>query len=317
VSPPAGSSSSILAPLPQIAASWTRRAAIRKHATIPLDPSPGREDLPVELLPFADHPTFRALSDAQRSRVLSCGWLAYNEKIVAVESNVVMPACLDAYEGRIPTAKVPSLYSIVAETLVDESYHIKLHLHANDRVQAWRKLDEIRIPPCTMVTRMRALQAREADDWKRVVIQFVSAAVTEIFVSGYLRTLAGAEQLQPMTWMTTRMHLADELTHASIFKILTREVVHRLDETRREYLLQVLPLPVYWFADAEIDVWDSLLEQLGVVRRAEMLGDVRATLDRSKIDVEPLVQLFEELGIAGVRERIMDAADAAHAAPLS
>src|SRR5687767_15157063 len=67
--------------LQRLANSWGRRARVKQpelDSETLFDES--KDDFIPDLLPFRDHPAFLAAPDGMRQQILSCGWLAYNEK---------------------------------------------------------------------------------------------------------------------------------------------------------------------------------------------------------------------------------------------
>src|SRR5262245_38652552 len=69
--------------LQRFAHSWGRRARVKQpelEGETLFDDS--KADFIPDLLPFREHPAFLAASDDMQQQILSCGWLAYNEKTV-------------------------------------------------------------------------------------------------------------------------------------------------------------------------------------------------------------------------------------------
>ena len=76
----------------RLAHTWGQRARVKQRqlddATL-FDHS--KDDFLPSLLPFGDHPAFLAASTGMQKLILSCGWLAYNEKTVDIEAKMSPP----------------------------------------------------------------------------------------------------------------------------------------------------------------------------------------------------------------------------------
>ncbi len=127
--------------LEKLALTWPARAGVRKSD---LDPGvaydDAKPDFLTELLPFHDHPIFLRAPEPYRQAVLSCGWLAYNEKTVAIESKIVSPACMHLIDGDVDGFPRHRYCEAVSQALIDESYHILLVLQANGVTRQRRRL---------------------------------------------------------------------------------------------------------------------------------------------------------------------------------
>src|SRR5689334_12906192 len=80
--------------LEKIGSSWNNRVAVRKErldlgqyydARIP--------DFPVSMVPFWDDEEFAKLDDEAKLRFLAAAWVAYNEKAIYLEDEIVQPLC--------------------------------------------------------------------------------------------------------------------------------------------------------------------------------------------------------------------------------
>jgi hypothetical protein len=75
--------------------SWDHRAQVKKNElNIDMLLDDSRDDFLPELLPFKYHPYFLEAPESMQKTILSCGWLAYNEKTVNIEAKIVNPACM-------------------------------------------------------------------------------------------------------------------------------------------------------------------------------------------------------------------------------
>ncbi|MGH7173872.1 MAG: diiron oxygenase, partial [Gemmataceae bacterium] len=102
--------------------SWVSRANVRKAGPdLSLDYDPSKPDFLSELLPFHDHPLYQKADEEHKQAALSCGWIAYNEKTVAIESKIVSPACMHLIDGEVSGFPRHRYRNSVAQALTDES----------------------------------------------------------------------------------------------------------------------------------------------------------------------------------------------------
>lgn len=285
--------------LGRLAASWSRRAQVRKPE---LDASlldTDKDDFIPDLLPFRDHPLFESASPELRKAVLSCGWLAYNEKTVDIEAKIINVACQHIIEHDVPGLEDGASRELASETLIDEAYHILLVCRANEITRQQRGLAHVTIPECTLVHKMRACQDIHRERWQRILIQLATAIVSEVFISNYLKQLSDEMSIQPFNRLTVATHRRDELAHSHIFGNLAKCLYAALGAKERAFFSQVLPLPVRWFANLELDVWHTMLEHIRFPGTAQLIRECREVSEDNlaTLDYSDLVSLADELGM--------------------
>jgi alpha-N-dichloroacetyl-p-aminophenylserinol N-oxygenase len=281
-----------------LARNWPRRAQVKKAELEPLF-VPGQEDFLESLLPFRDMPQYRSCSPELRSRVLSCGWLMYNAKTTQIENEIVNPICLDIIAGQLPGLNDEGSQLAVSETMVDEVYHIHLVERSSRLTRRHRGLEHLAIPQFNLVRHMRRRQDEFSEPWQKRIVQFATAAVSEIFISDYLHLLSEAEEIQPFNRETVAAHRHDEMVHGTLFRSLTGLFTAELTPTELALFAEILPEPVTWFADRELDIWLALLEQIEFPQAAEMIRETRAVgaVDLTALDYAGVVSLARELGM--------------------
>lgn len=292
--------------LDKLVNSWPARAGVRKT-----EPDDGttlatavgwqadKPDFLIELLPFHDHPHFQNAPEPLRQAALSCGWLAYNEKTVAIESKIVSPACMHLIDGEVAGFCVHRHREAVAQALIDESFHILLVLQANGVTRGRRQLNDLRIPSFELVEHMRRKQEQHPESWKKILIQLATAVVSEVLVSDYLRLLSTASGIQPLNRLTTEIHRRDESAHNGLFKSLGAVIYRGLSRSEKEFFVQALRQPSAWFASPELEVWRTMLRQIDFPGAEEMIRDCQAQ-QRGKdvhLDVSTLETLLADLGV--------------------
>jgi alpha-N-dichloroacetyl-p-aminophenylserinol N-oxygenase len=177
--------------LQRLANSWGRRAHVKQpefEGETLFDDS--RADFIPELLPFREHPAFLAAPDDIRQQILSCGWLAYNEKTVDIEPKIIAPACAHIIAGEVPGLQDSVSRQIAGQTLVDEAYHELLVLKACLVTRARRGLGTVTVPESQLIVQMRQAQAQCSALWQQILVQLATAIVSEVFISDYLKVLS-------------------------------------------------------------------------------------------------------------------------------
>src|SRR5262245_43870350 len=154
--------------LQRLAHNWERRARVKQpelDSEMLFDAS--KDDFIPDLLPFQDHPAFLAAPDSMRKRILSCGWLAYNEKTVDIEAKIIAPACHHIIAGNVPGLHDGVSKQIAGQTLVDEAYHELLVLNACQVTRARRGLGAMLLPESQLIVKMRQAQAQCSASWQK------------------------------------------------------------------------------------------------------------------------------------------------------
>jgi hypothetical protein len=285
--------------LRRLAANWPRRAQVKKDELDASLVDEAKDDFIPELLPFRDHPLFVEAPAALRRKVLSCGWLAYNEKTVDIEAKIINPACLHIVHRDVPGLRDGASREIASQTLVDEAYHIFLVNRANEITRQRRDLVSLPIPECTLVKQMRACQETYTESWQRMLIQLATAIVSEVFISDYLRLLSHETSIPSFNRLTVAAHRRDELAHEPIFRVLAKFMYADLSKNERAFFMSILPRPVRWFANLELDVWQAMLEHIGFPGAATLIRDCRDISEEnlSAVDYSGVVSLAQDLGM--------------------
>jgi alpha-N-dichloroacetyl-p-aminophenylserinol N-oxygenase len=293
--------------LQRFAKSWGRRARVKQPELEGEKLFDDRKaDFIPELLPFREHPAFLAAPDGMRQQILSCGWLAYNEKTVDIESKIIAPACHHIISGDVPGLQDSVSRQIAGQTLVDEVYHELLVLNACLVTRARRGLEAVTVPESQLIVQMRQAQAQCSAPWQRVLVQLATAIVSEVFISDYLKVLSTEMTIQPFNRLTVDAHRRDELAHGSIFKGLAQCLYGSLKAHECAFFAEVLPKPVHWFANSELDVWQAMLRQIGFRAADTVIRDCRSANEENlaRIDYSDLIALAAELGLLDVQRGV-------------
>ena len=284
--------------LDRLAASWSRRAYVKKPELVPFFKE-GKEDFLENLLPFKNMPQYESCSPEMKSLVLSCGWLMYNAKTVQIESEIVNPICLSIIQRQLPGLNDGETQLAVCETMVDEVYHVHLVEQASRLTRERRGLNGLVIPRFNLVEHMQKRQEGFGEPWQRRMVQFSTAVVSEIFISDYLHLLSESDEIQEFNRDTVAAHRHDELAHSPLFRSMAELFSHELNARERATFADILPESVVWFADRELKAWLAVLQQIGFPKADEMIRECKMSgaADLNSLDYAGVVSLAGELGL--------------------
>lgn len=286
--------------LKKISKNWDKVAMVRRldfDDEIPIFDLNGNDFLE-ELLPFRNTEAYRSAPETMKQKILTCGWIMYNEKTVSVETEVVTPACISILKGEVPGLTDSHSREVAAETMTDESYHSLLVIKANNIVKEARKID-VSATGFNLPKRIETYQKQFGIGWKEILVKVAAAIVSEVFISDYLYLLSHDHRVQGMNRMVVRAHLKDELVHGLTFKSFARIMYKNLNREQQRFFAAVLPKPIKWFADRELPVWKNMLEQIGFEGAEDMLLECSKQNDNplKSIDYSKIIRLADEIGI--------------------
>jgi hypothetical protein len=291
---------SFLKVLKNVSASWPNRAAV-KNDELDVDAiyDDALPDFLIDLIPFRDHPAFIKAPEQLKQKVLSCGWLAYNEKTIAVETKVISPACMHIIHGEVPGVTHELCREVMTQTFVDEAYHTLLLVNACRVTRQRRGLEQLKIPQFNLILNMQACQAQYSEYSKKMLVALVCATVSEVSISDYLKLLSSDSSIQPLNMITTEIHRKDENAHSGVFRQIGQMIYNGLSPTEREFFVQMMPKPLAWFASLELDVWQSMLKQIEFPNADSMISDCRNEHDHDLTtrDFSALTEMANNLGI--------------------
>ncbi|GAB1542983.1 hypothetical protein NUACC21_56570 [Scytonema sp. NUACC21] len=289
--------------LEKMGGNWHKRAQVKQRIEQKSQPELAfdetKDDFRRDLLPFKDHPDFLAAPLEMQKKILSLGWIAYNEKTIDIESKVITPACNHIIYRSVPGVEDGISQEIASETLVDEAYHVLLAINACRMTRERRGLEQLRLPEFNLVTKMQREQDNFHEPWKKILIQVATAIVSEVFISDYLDLLSHDTTIQPFNRLSVATHRRDEMAHSGIFKHLAKCIYNELTPQQKEFFIEVLPKPVLWFANVELNVWKAMLEQIGFAKAESVIADCASANDVNlmRIDYTELITLAQEMGI--------------------
>jgi alpha-N-dichloroacetyl-p-aminophenylserinol N-oxygenase len=286
----------------RLARNWDRRATVkRSEPDIDALFDPSRPDYPEQIVPFRNHPTWQALPDDLRSRLLSWGWIAYNRHTVLAEQRVANPAFALVMEGEFPGLGGAEMEIALAQAMVDEQYHSLMHMTASALTRRKRQHDfsDIVLPESHTARTHQRLRMQSTERWQRSLTTLAFATVSEISINAYLDLLADDPDIQVVNSTTARLHNRDEYCHASISDEMAKLVYDVLDAEKRRFFLDMLIAGLQAFVATDYAAWSAILatEQVGGWER--MVADVRDDTTNARIvrDYTGLYLLLSDMNV--------------------
>jgi hypothetical protein len=281
----------------RLAGNWRRRATVKRDEP-DLDAlfDADRPDYPERIIPFRDHPTWQALPDDSRSRLLSWAWIAYNRR-------VANPAFALVMEGEFPGLGGQDMEIALAQAMVDEQYHSLMHISASAltrRKRGYEFADSVLPESHTARTHQR-LRAQWAERWQRSLTTLAFATVSEISINAYLDLLADDPDIQVVNSTTAKLHNRDEYCHASISDEMAKLAYDVLDADKRRFFLDRLVAGLEAFVATDYSTWSAILQFEEVPGADRMVADVRADKSSSRLvrDYTGLHSLMSEMDVLG------------------
>jgi hypothetical protein len=289
--------------LRRLAAAWPRRATVRTDLGKVTDPGDYDHELldyPPALMPFAEHPDFRAAPEDRRRLVNTLGWLAYNERVIAAEEFVVNPTFERLGHGTFPGVDRWEVKEIVRQSHIDEVWHTYMHMLALRRTREARGITAE--PDCPQPVTNRLLHARvgTADEpWQADLLYLLWTTVGEVSVNAFLDLMGGDTTVQPMHALIARLHARDEAAHGPVLVEIMKDVFVHLDRRHQDYFVRHLPAGITAFCAEDYDWWRQILQFAGVRGARDIVEDSRrrAGADLLVTDFSGVRRLCRELGI--------------------
>jgi hypothetical protein len=286
----------------RLAGNWTRRASVKK-AEPDLDDlfEPHRPDYPEHLLPFRDHPTYLALDEPVRRKLLAWAWVAFNKNVMDNEQRVVNPGFTLIASGAFDTGLGEAAVQAVTQAMVDEQYHTLMHLNASAvtrRRRGWH-LPETALPLAKKARRHEERLAAADHLWQRHLTTLAFTTVSEMSINAYLDLMAQDDEVQPVNRVTAELHNRDEYCHSSISKEMAKAVHARLDPERRAYFVEAFGDGLAAFGAHDFTTWRRIVRLLDIEGGEAMMRDVENEPGRSLLvqDYSGLHGLCAELGV--------------------
>lgn len=288
----------------KLAKTWDQRVAVRQDR-LDLDQyyDVNIPDFPIAMIPFWEDPEFTQLiaelGDDAKRRFLAATWIAYNEKVMYTEDEIVQPLCRLLLKGQLPGVGDPQVKQVIAQMQVDEQFHILMCLEICNSARIRHNLGDYVLPEPVLGVRLKESLASTNDPFEQVLIRMAYATVSETTIHAYLKQLSSDMTIQPMNRIHTDMHRRDESAHGPAFLEIARSVYKSLDNGAKAYFRQCMAKALNDSVEIDIEFWSSTLAYLQVRDWTPITGRLkeRAKTKRISRDYTALVTLLDELGI--------------------
>jgi len=277
--------------------SWYARATVRRPWVWEPALDPEAPDFVTALLPFRDDPAFHQCPQHLQSACLSAAWLVYSHKTISIETQIIIPACLDLMQLSTSHRLSDRELSAVAETITDEGFHTLVAAELCRMTSSFRGID-VRMPAFDLTLRLDEQQREIADTRRFALVRLAYATVSEIFISDYLSLLSEADDIQPLFRTAVALHKADEVCHKRLFPMLVRPVVQDCSADERALFVRSLYEAQSAFASRETRLWADVLDQLyRGLPDSDGLRPPQCTEQYGSGDFEGVADLVSELGL--------------------
>jgi alpha-N-dichloroacetyl-p-aminophenylserinol N-oxygenase len=288
----------------RLAGNWHRRATVKRdEPDIDALFDANRPDYPERIVPFRNHPTWQALPDELRSRLLSWAWIAYNRHTVLAEQRVANPAFALVMEGEFPGLGGQEMEIALAQAMVDEQYHTLMHINASALTRRKRRYEfsDSVLPESHTARTHQRLRAQCAERWQRSLTTLAFATVSEISINAYLDLLADDPDIQVVNSTTAKLHNRDEYCHASISHEMAKLVYDVLDAEKRRFFLDMLVAGLEGFVATDYATWMAILQIENVSGWGRMVAEVQDDTSSSRLvrDYTGLHSLMSEMDVLG------------------
>jgi hypothetical protein len=288
----------------RMAESWSDRVAVRKQR---LDLSQYYDakipDFPLELVPFERDAEFRgvfdAASDQARLRFLAATWVAYNERVIFIEDDIVQPFCSLLRKNLLPGVNDDLVQQVIVQSQVDEQFHTLMCLEVCSSARDRHRLADYVLPPPLLGLRMAEQLDATDDGFEHALIRMAYATISETTIHDYLRRLSSAMSIQPLNRIHTEMHRRDEAAHGAIFLEIARSVYRNLDAGQERRFLKFFTRALHDSVEIDMSFWSSTLPYLQARDWRPFVARLGRDLSRKRIgrDYAALLQLLDDLGV--------------------
>ena len=286
--------------LARLTDNWNQRVTVRK-ARLDLSDyyDTSAPDFPPSMVPFWDDPRFQAIDEAEKRRVLAGAWINYNEKTIFVEDKVINPLCSLLMKDALPGVDDIVSKKAIAQTQVDEQFHILMCLEVCDCARRQHRLQDLHIPTPLLGQRMDASLAKAENEREYALIRMAYATVAEMTINVFLKRLSQDRSIQPLNRLNTELHRQDEASHAAIFGEIARAVYERLGIGQQAIFRAHLLRAIDDFVELDVGFWRVILDHLEISERHGILQDMTAKsrASRSLRDYAALAKLLRQIGI--------------------
>ncbi|MFL6621897.1 MAG: diiron oxygenase [Sulfurifustis sp.] len=288
----------------KLAQSWDRRVAVRQER---LDLSqhydPTIPDFPIAMIPFWEDAEFvervNAVGERGKLRFLAATWIAYNERVMYTEDEIVQPLCRLLLKDRLPGLGDPQLKQILAQAQVDEQFHILMCVDVCNAARARHQLYDYVLPEPLLGRRLKSELGATSDPREQALIRMAYATVSETTIHAYLKQLSSDLTIQPLNRIHTDTHRRDEAAHSTVFLEIARSVYKALDSDGKAGFREHMATALNNSVAIDVTFWSSTLSYLEARDWSSLIRRIEKASQSKRIgrDYTALVSLLDELNI--------------------
>ncbi|MBD1583919.1 diiron oxygenase [Pseudoalteromonas sp. S16_S37] len=276
---------------------WNTRAAVRKER-LDLDQycESSLPEFPISMVPFWDWPEFADVTEETKQRLLAGAWIFYNEHTIMTEDEIVNPLCSKLLKITNLGIDSPKTKQILAQTMVDEQFHILMCLEVCNSARRRFNLESFVVPSSRPIINLKKYISEIEDEHQSLLIQLAYATVTELTINNFLRAISEDKTIQPLNRMNTALHRKDEAGHEAVFKELSATAYSHLTPKNKAFFKRYVEQALHDFANPDSRSWDALLTHLEIPNREAIIAKLEATMyfpDLSE-DVLALYKIIEK-----------------------
>jgi alpha-N-dichloroacetyl-p-aminophenylserinol N-oxygenase len=291
--------------LERIGQSWNSRVAVRKErldlsdyykTTLP--------DFPIAMVPFWNDPDFSGVDQNVKQRLLAAAWVAYNEKAMYLEDEIVLPACNLMLKGRMPGVSDPLVKQVLAQVQVDEQFHMLMCLDVCNVARKHHQLyDFVALVP-SLGARLNLHLAETRTASRAQLFRLAYASVAEMSINAYLTQVSKDAAIQPINRINTDMHRRDESVHSIAFHEIVASVYTGLEPPDQADFRDCLADALQIFSSPDIAFWESILDYMEINNRERIISRLRdkAIGTRLSRDYTALQSLCQKVGISDISD---------------
>lgn len=256
----------------KLKSSWNSRVAVRKQRLdLAQFYNPTIPDFPIHMVQFWDDEAFKSVDERTRLRLLAGAWIMYNEKTIYIEDKIINPACQLLLRAELPGVCDPDVKEVIAQTLVDEQFHILMCLEVCNSARERHQLHDLTIATPLLIERTDSV-TREAEVRGEVALaRMAYALVAEMTINTYLKTLSADTSIQPLNRINTDMHRQDEVAHSTLFKELGTSVYRSLNSHQAQIFKEYIRRALNDFTEPDNSGWATILKYLQIPQAAQII----------------------------------------------
>jgi len=281
--------------------SWANRVAVKtSNLDIANYYDTNIPDYPPGLVPFVEDSRYQNLNESTRKKILAGAWISYNEKTINIEVSIVAPVCAFLLKGEFPGLDTDTLKRVVAQTQIDEQFHILMCLDACLITRKLHNLEELKIPESIVVKKLHQAMEETEKARDKKIVQLSFACVAEVTINAYLNLLANDKDIQPFNKETTNLHRKDEAAHHKIFKEIAKNIFPELNSREKKVFIEGLTKGLNAFITIDFTAWREILLFLNIDAANDIVDQCLLSMANKRVvrDYSGIKGLLNDIGVS-------------------